>query len=75
MQFIAAKFTEPPEKLLTLCGRSIVGSGRNIVTSIVPHTGSRWVDYGLMPFHSPSIIQDAMPKIVDASLVLILRKW
>ena len=35
MQYIAVLRSEHPPKLLMLCGRSIIGGGRDIITYIV----------------------------------------
>jgi len=40
MQFIAVELTDPAQKLLKLHGRSIVGGGCSIITSIVASKGS-----------------------------------
>jgi len=53
-------------------GRSIVGGGRNIISSIVAHKGCRKVHLGLSTLHSGCIIQDASAQIVDTRLTLIL---
>ena len=63
------------EKLLTLCWRSLVGGGNDIVTSNFAHTGSQYIDYGLMSMHSTLSVHDEKPKIIDASLTLIFRTW
>jgi len=72
MQFIAVLHTQPPHKLLTLCGRTIVGGSHDIVTSIFANNGCRWVHHVLPTFHCHYIIQDARSRIVDAPLTLIL---
>ena len=75
MQFIAVLLTEPPQKLLTLGGHSIVGGGCDMVSSIFAHTGSQSVDYGLTLFSSPEIVQDARSKILDIAWTLIFKSW
>jgi hypothetical protein len=39
----------------------------------ITYKGCQYSDYGYMPYHSPWIIQDVTPKIVDALLTLIFR--
>jgi len=46
-----------------------------MVTSIVARKGSLCVDYGSMAMHSTLSVHDARPKIVDALLTLIFRRW
>jgi len=61
------------QTLLTLCGGSFLGGSNNIVTSIFTHKGSQYSNYGLLLLHSPVIIKDARPKIIDAPLTLSSR--
>jgi len=63
------------QKLLTLRWRSSLGDGNDIVTMIFAHKGGRYIDYGLMSMHSAVNVYDAKPKIVDAGLTLIVRRW
>jgi len=63
------------QKSLTLGWRSFLGGGSDITTSILAHKGGRYIDYGLMPMHSALSVHDARPKIVDALLTLIFRRW
>jgi len=53
------------QELLTLHWHSFLGGSSNIATSIVAYNGSQYYDYGSMPLHSPWIIPNAWPKIVD----------
>ena len=46
----------------------------NDINHIVYKDG-QYIDYEYKPYHSPWIIQDATPKIVDALLTLIFRLW
>jgi len=39
------------------------------------HNHGQYIHYGLMEKHSLLIIEDARPKIVDALLTLIFRRW
>ena len=71
MHFIAVWHSEPPQQLWMLCGRSIVGGRRHIVTSILANRGCRWVDCGLPEFRCGWIIHNARSKIVDGQLTLI----
>ena len=41
--------------------------------NVLAHTGSQYIDYGLMSLHRPLSIHDARPWIIDALLRLILR--
>jgi len=52
---------------------SFLGCGSDNATSYFAYTASQYIDHGLMSFPSPWIVQDWRPKIVDASLTLILR--
>ena len=61
------------EKLLTLCGRSCSEGGSDLDRSTFAHRRGREYDDGLPWLYSPSIIQDALPIIVDAPLTLISR--
>jgi len=63
------------QKLLTLCWWSFLVGGSNIITCIFAHKGGRYIEYGLTPTYSALGVQDARPKIVDAPLMLIFRKW
>jgi len=72
MQFIAVSRTEPPQQLLTLFGRSILGGGHYIVTCIIANKDCQRVHCGLSTFQFHWIIQDAKSKIVDTPLALIL---
>jgi len=61
------------QNLLTLHWWTFVGDSSNIVTSIFAHKRSQYCDYGVMPLHSPVIMQDARTKRVNALLTLISR--
>jgi len=62
------------QKLLTLRWRSFLRGSSNFVPSIFACKGGHYCDYGSMPLHSPWIIQDAWPKIVDAPLTVIFMR-
>jgi len=47
--------------------------GSGIITNNVANKGGQYFDYGLLPLHSPWIMQDARIKIVDPPLMLISR--
>jgi hypothetical protein len=51
----------------------ISGDGSNLIDSIFAHEGGQYSDYRLTPLHSPVIINDATPKIIDTRLRLIFR--
>jgi len=55
----------------TLSWHSFWGGSRDIVCSIFAYNDRQCYYYGWMPLHSPVIIQDVRPEIVDASLMLI----
>jgi hypothetical protein len=57
-------------KSFTLCGRSISDWHCNHVTISFAHNGCEYFDYGELQLHSPWIIHDATPKIVDTLLTL-----
>jgi len=59
------------QKSLTLCWSSFLGGSKDIVSSIVAHSGRQYYHYGWMPLYSPVIIQDERTEIVDAPLTLI----
>ena len=59
------------QKSLTLRWHSFLGSSNDIVCSIFAHTGRQYYHFGQMPLHSPVIIQDVRPEMVDALLTLI----
>ena len=63
------------QKLWTLRWGSFLGGGSDIVTSILAQKGDRGIDYVSMAMHSTLIVHDARPKIVDALLTLIFRRW
>jgi len=44
-----------------------------MVTSIFAYKGGQYYDYGCMALHSPWILHDACPKIINALLTLIFR--
>jgi len=52
-----------------------IEGGRGIVTNNITNIGSQYFNYGSMLLHSPWIMQDARPWIVDAALTLIFRRW
>jgi hypothetical protein len=58
-------------KSWTLHWHSFLGVGSDIVCSIFAHKGRKYYYYGLMPLHSPVIIEDVRPEILDAPLMLI----
>jgi len=57
-------------KLLTLCWRSFSQWGCDHVGFSFAHKSCWYVYYRYMPEHSPWILHDATPKIVDALLTL-----
>jgi len=59
------------QESLTLCWRSFLGCCSDIVFCVFTYKGRQNYDYGYMPLHSPAIIQDVRPEIVDARLMLI----
>jgi len=59
------------KKSLTLWWRSCLDGGSDIVSVTFAHNDSQYFDYGLMSLHSPLIIQDARPQVIDAPLTLI----
>jgi len=59
------------QKSFTLGWHSFLGGSSNIICSIFARKGRQYYDYGKMPLHSPGIIQDVRPEIVDAPLMLI----
>jgi len=61
------------QKLLMVCWRSFFGGCSDIITTIFAHKGGQYCDYGLMLLHSPMIIWDARPNIIDDLLTLISR--
>jgi len=63
------------KKLLTLRWGSFLGGGSVIVSSILAHKGGQCIDYGSRAMHSTLTVHDATPKIVDAPLTLIFRRW
>jgi len=65
------------QKSLTLCWRSFLGGGSDVVVGPVAHSGGQYYHYGLMLSRSPVIIQDARPEISDAPLTLIspMGQW
>jgi len=56
---------------LTLCWFSFSWDSSGINSSIFAHKGLKYFHYGLMLLHSPVIIEDGRPYIVDALLMLI----
>jgi len=63
------------QKLLKLCWHSFLDGGSDIITSISAHNGGQYIEYGLTPIHSVLSVPDATPKIIDAPLTLIVRRW
>jgi len=63
------------KKSMILHGRSFVGGGRDIGSSIFTHKGSRNMDFASVPMPSTLSVHDAGPQIVDAPLTLIFRRW
>ena len=61
------------QKLFTLCWRSVLGGGSDIVIGLCAHTGGQLCDYGLILLRSPVSNQHARPEIGDAPLKLISR--
>jgi len=61
------------QKSLTLCWRSFLGGGSNIVTGCCANKGGQCCDYGLLLPHSPVIIKEARPEIGDAALKFIFK--
>jgi len=58
------------KSFILLCCSFLRGSS-DIVTSICPNKAGQYCDFGLIPLHSPAIIQDARPDILDAPLMFI----
>ena len=60
-------------KSLTLCWRSFSewGCDHDAITFV--QNSCQYDDYGYLPYQSPWIIQDAIPKIVDTLLTLFWR--
>jgi len=65
----------PDETSWTLCWRSFLAGGSDIVTSIFAHKGGWYIDDGLTPMDSALSVYNARPKIGDAPLTLIFRRW
>jgi len=63
------------QKLLMLHWRWFFGDGSDKVGSILAHIGGRYYHYGLTRLYCPVIIQNAKPKIFDAPLMFIFRRW
>jgi len=61
------------QKSRTFHWHRLLGDSHNVVANIFALQGSQYFDCGLMLLHSPWIIQDAAPKIVDAPLTLTFR--
>jgi len=59
------------QKSFMLHWRSVLGGSSDIMSSIFAHQGLQYYEYGWMLLHSPVIIQDARPDIVDALMMLI----
>jgi len=53
------------QKLVTLCGYLSLGGSSNIVANIFAYRGGWYLDYGLSPWHSTLIINDARQKLGD----------
>jgi len=62
--------TKTVDALLTLS----LGGSSDIVTSIFAYKGGHSFYFGSKPTHSPLIMQDAVPEIVDALLTLNFRR-
>jgi hypothetical protein len=60
-------------KSLTLWWRSFSDWGCDHVAISSGHNGCQYIDSGYMPYQSPGIIQDAIPKIVDTLWTLYWR--
>ena len=63
------------QKSLMLRGRLFSGGGSDIITSIVAHTGGKYIEHGSKPVHSVLSVHDARPRIIDALLSVIFRRW
>jgi len=63
------------QKSLTPRWRLFLGGSSLISTTIFAYKGGQYCNYGSMPLHSHWIIQNARPKIIDAPLTLIFRRW
>jgi len=67
------------DSLLMLCWRSfnalltLISRCKGVDRHDITYKGCQFLDYGLMRYHTPSIIEDATPQIVDALLMLIFR--
>jgi len=61
------------QKSLTLHWRSFWGDCSDVVASIFASKGGQCIDCGLISLHTPWISPDAMARMVDALLMLILR--
>jgi len=59
------------QKSLTLHWCTFLGGSSDIFSCIFAHKGHQYYDCGEMPMHSPVIIHDAWPEIIDAPLMLI----
>jgi hypothetical protein len=66
-----SKMQDP--KLLTLCWRSLLEGGSNIVAGHCAHKGGPYTDYGVMLSRSLVIIQNAWLEIGETPLTLISR--
>jgi len=46
-----------------------------VFANLFAYEGCQNIGYGLMLLHSPLIIQDARPKIIDAPLTTTSSRW
>ena len=60
---------------LTLCWRSFLGGGSDIVAAIVSPKGGENIDYSLILSHNSLVFQNARRRIVDAPLMLIVKRY
>jgi len=50
----------------------VISCGSDIITNSIAHIRGQYIDYRLFPLHSPLIVQDTRPKIVDAPWMITL---
>jgi len=60
---------------LTLRWHSIVWGDSDMPTTVLEHNRGHRIGDAIISLHSPWIIQDARPIIVDAVLMLIVQMW
>jgi len=63
------------QKLLILHWQWFLGGCSDIVTSNFAYKDCQYDDSACMQLHSLWIVQDAKPKMVDAPLMLIFKRW